>query len=59
MAGKGDKWITRDMIINYFLPQQFGRDLRAFAQKERQMLLDNHALYDKTKVLCVLSLQCN
>ncbi|XP_030628137.1 DNA nucleotidylexotransferase [Chanos chanos] len=28
---------------------QFERDLRRYARKERRMLLDNHALYDKTK----------
>ncbi|XP_015236027.1 PREDICTED: DNA nucleotidylexotransferase isoform X1 [Cyprinodon variegatus] len=29
--------------------RMFERDLRRFARLERQMLLDNHALYDKTK----------
>ncbi|XP_046886059.1 DNA nucleotidylexotransferase isoform X2 [Hypomesus transpacificus] len=29
--------------------RQFERDLRRFARLERNMLLDNHALYDKTK----------
>lgn len=36
--------------IDSFLPQQFERDLRRFARKERKMLLDNHGLFDKTKV---------
>lgn len=43
------------MNCDYILPQQFERDLRRFASKERGMCLDNHALYDKTKVLCVPS----
>lgn len=35
----------------FFVPlQQFERDLRRFARIERNMLLDNHALFDKTKV---------
>ncbi|XP_010895307.2 DNA nucleotidylexotransferase isoform X2 [Esox lucius] len=29
---------------------RFVRDLRRFARKERRMLFDNHALYDKTKL---------
>uniref|UniRef100_A0A3B4AAC0 DNA-directed DNA/RNA polymerase mu n=1 Tax=Periophthalmus magnuspinnatus TaxID=409849 RepID=A0A3B4AAC0_9GOBI len=29
--------------------RQFERDLRRFARTERNMILDNHALYDKTK----------
>lgn len=30
--------------------QQFERDLRRYARLERNMLLDNHALFDKTTV---------
>ncbi|KAL6083459.1 hypothetical protein STEG23_033291 [Scotinomys teguina] len=30
--------------------KQFERDLRRYATHERKMMLDNHALYDKTKV---------
>ncbi|KAK6328858.1 hypothetical protein J4Q44_G00008360 [Coregonus suidteri] len=36
-------------LLGWTGSKQFGRDLRTFARKERQMLLDNHALYDKTK----------
>uniref|UniRef100_A0AAZ3QXX0 DNA-directed DNA/RNA polymerase mu n=1 Tax=Oncorhynchus tshawytscha TaxID=74940 RepID=A0AAZ3QXX0_ONCTS len=42
-------------LLGWTGSRQFGRDLRTFAQKERQMLLDNHALYDKTKKLCLLA----
>uniref|UniRef100_A0A4W5QXX4 DNA-directed DNA/RNA polymerase mu n=1 Tax=Hucho hucho TaxID=62062 RepID=A0A4W5QXX4_9TELE len=38
-------------LLGWTGSRQFGRDLRTFAYKERQMLLDNHALYDKTKKL--------
>lgn len=47
-TSKTDIWFQ---TIDSFLPQQFERDLRRFARLERRMLLDNHALYDKTKVL--------
>ncbi|KAK3572802.1 hypothetical protein QTP86_007407 [Hemibagrus guttatus] len=36
--------------------QQFERDLRRFARLERHMLLDNHALFDKTTVECLLKI---
>ncbi|XP_028324800.1 DNA nucleotidylexotransferase [Gouania willdenowi] len=36
-------------LLGWTGSKQFERDLRRFAQKERHMLLDNHALYDKTK----------
>ncbi|XP_069001342.1 DNA nucleotidylexotransferase [Embiotoca jacksoni] len=36
-------------LLGWTGSRQFERDLRRFAQKERRMLLDNHALYDKTK----------
>lgn len=39
----------KKLLFPTFL-QQFERDLRRFARAERRMLLDNHALYDKTKV---------
>nr|XP_029496751.1 DNA nucleotidylexotransferase isoform X3 [Oncorhynchus nerka] len=42
-------------LLGWTGSKQFGRDLRTFAQKERLMLLDNHALYDKTKKLCLLA----
>lgn len=44
---KTENWFQ---AIDSFPPQQFERDLRRFARVERRMLLDNHALYDKTKV---------
>ncbi|XP_045926028.1 DNA nucleotidylexotransferase [Micropterus dolomieu] len=36
-------------LLGWTGSRQFERDLRRFAQVERRMLLDNHALYDKTK----------
>uniref|UniRef100_A0A4W5M5B0 DNA-directed DNA polymerase X domain-containing protein n=1 Tax=Hucho hucho TaxID=62062 RepID=A0A4W5M5B0_9TELE len=42
-------------LLGWTGSRQFERDLRRFAKKERGMCLDNHALYDKTKVLCVPS----
>uniref|UniRef100_A0A1A8BGS3 Deoxynucleotidyltransferase, terminal n=1 Tax=Nothobranchius kadleci TaxID=1051664 RepID=A0A1A8BGS3_NOTKA len=36
-------------LLGWTGSRQFGRDLRRFARLERRMLLDNHALYDKTK----------
>ncbi|XP_070772340.1 DNA nucleotidylexotransferase [Enoplosus armatus] len=36
-------------LLGWSGSRQFERDLRRFARVERQMLLDNHALYDKTK----------
>ncbi|KAL0964281.1 hypothetical protein UPYG_G00321690 [Umbra pygmaea] len=38
-------------LIGWTGSRMFVRDLRRFARKERQMLFDNHALYDKTKKL--------
>ncbi|KAG7999920.1 DNA nucleotidylexotransferase, partial [Nibea albiflora] len=38
-------------LLGWSGSRQFERDLRRFARVERHMLLDNHALYDKTKVL--------
>ncbi|XP_071337403.1 DNA nucleotidylexotransferase isoform X3 [Trachinotus anak] len=36
-------------LLGWTGSRQFERDLRRFAQTERQMVLDNHCLYDKTK----------
>ncbi|XP_028278639.1 DNA nucleotidylexotransferase-like isoform X1 [Parambassis ranga] len=36
-------------LLGWTGSRQFERDLRRFARSERRMLLDNHALYDKTK----------
>ncbi|XP_027131757.1 DNA nucleotidylexotransferase [Larimichthys crocea] len=36
-------------LLGWSGSRQFERDLRRFARVERHMLLDNHALYDKTK----------
>uniref|UniRef100_A0A3Q3W361 DNA nucleotidylexotransferase n=1 Tax=Mola mola TaxID=94237 RepID=A0A3Q3W361_MOLML len=36
-------------LLGWSGSRQFERDLRRFARVERRMLLDNHALYDKTK----------
>uniref|UniRef100_A0A8C4EXD1 DNA nucleotidylexotransferase n=1 Tax=Dicentrarchus labrax TaxID=13489 RepID=A0A8C4EXD1_DICLA len=36
-------------LLGWSGSRQFERDLRRFARMERHMLLDNHALYDKTK----------
>ncbi|XP_028983427.1 DNA nucleotidylexotransferase [Betta splendens] len=36
-------------LLGWTGSRQFERDLRRFARMERQMLLDNHALYHKTK----------
>lgn len=41
-------------VCCFFFLQQFGRDLRRYATHERKMMLDNHALYDKRKVLLAL-----
>uniref|UniRef100_A0A672HED3 DNA-directed DNA/RNA polymerase mu n=1 Tax=Salarias fasciatus TaxID=181472 RepID=A0A672HED3_SALFA len=38
-------------LLGWTGSRQFERDLRRFARAERRMLLDNHTLYDKTKVL--------
>ncbi|XP_037829328.1 DNA nucleotidylexotransferase [Kryptolebias marmoratus] len=36
-------------LLGWTGSRQFERDLRRFARLERRMLLDNHALFDKTK----------
>ncbi|KAM9345152.1 DNA nucleotidylexotransferase [Symphorus nematophorus] len=36
-------------LLGWSGSRQFERDLRRFARMERQMLLDNHCLFDKTK----------
>uniref|UniRef100_A0A8D2DMW6 DNA nucleotidylexotransferase n=1 Tax=Sciurus vulgaris TaxID=55149 RepID=A0A8D2DMW6_SCIVU len=36
-------------LLGWTGSRQFERDLRRFATHERKMVLDNHALYDKTK----------
>ncbi|XP_031812034.1 DNA nucleotidylexotransferase isoform X2 [Sarcophilus harrisii] len=36
-------------VTNLWEKQQFERDLRRYATHEKKMMLDNHALYDKTK----------
>nr|XP_023679876.1 DNA nucleotidylexotransferase-like [Paramormyrops kingsleyae] len=42
-------------LLGWTGSRQFERDLRRFAQHERKMLLDNHALYDKTKQIFLLA----
>ncbi|NWX29139.1 TDT nucleotidylexotransferase, partial [Notiomystis cincta] len=57
---KGWKAIRVDLVVTPFEQyayallgwtgsRQFGRDLRRYAAHERKMILDNHALYDRTK----------
>uniref|UniRef100_A0A3B4ZJL6 DNA-directed DNA/RNA polymerase mu n=2 Tax=Stegastes partitus TaxID=144197 RepID=A0A3B4ZJL6_9TELE len=41
-------------LLGWTGSRQFERDLRRFARTERRMLLDNHALFDKTKVPCYM-----
>eukprot|EP00076_Gallus_gallus_P022652 XP_015144083.1 DNA nucleotidylexotransferase isoform X1 [Gallus gallus] len=36
-------------LLGWTGSRQFGRDLRRYATHERKMMLDNHALYDKSK----------
>ncbi|XP_064924471.1 DNA nucleotidylexotransferase isoform X3 [Columba livia] len=36
-------------LLGWTGSRQFGRDLRRYATHERKMILDNHALYDRTK----------
>lgn len=36
-------------LLGWTGSRQFERDLRRYATHERKMILDNHALYDKTK----------
>ncbi|KAK0134414.1 DNA nucleotidylexotransferase [Merluccius polli] len=38
-------------LLGWTGSRQFERDLRRFARKENRMLLDNHGLWDNTKVL--------
>ncbi|XP_008830216.1 DNA nucleotidylexotransferase isoform X1 [Nannospalax galili] len=58
--GKGWKAIRVDLVmcpyerrafalLGWTGSRQFERDLRRYATHERKMMLDNHALYDKTK----------
>ncbi|KAJ8359815.1 hypothetical protein SKAU_G00163400 [Synaphobranchus kaupii] len=62
----GDHWGWRAVRVDLVVPpfdcyafallgwtgsRQYERDLRRFARRERNMLLDNHGLYDKTKKL--------
>ncbi|GAB1302409.1 DNA nucleotidylexotransferase [Apodemus speciosus] len=58
--GKGWKAIRVDLVmcpyecrafalLGWTGSRQFERDLRRYATHERKMILDNHALYDKTK----------
>uniref|UniRef100_A0A8C5LID3 DNA nucleotidylexotransferase n=1 Tax=Jaculus jaculus TaxID=51337 RepID=A0A8C5LID3_JACJA len=62
--GKGWKAIRVDLVmcpyecrafalLGWTGSRQFERDLRRYATHERKMRLDNHALYDKTKVKVV------
>nr|DBA15102.1 TPA: hypothetical protein GDO54_004359 [Pyxicephalus adspersus] len=44
-------------ILGWTGSQQFERDLRRFASHEKKMMLDNHALYDKSKHLQCCELQ--
>nr|XP_042141446.1 DNA nucleotidylexotransferase [Peromyscus maniculatus bairdii] len=59
-GGKGWKAIRVDLVmcpydrrafalLGWTGSRQFERDLRRYATHERKMMLDNHALYDKTK----------
>ncbi|NXE13877.1 TDT nucleotidylexotransferase, partial [Lophotis ruficrista] len=41
-------------LLGWTGSRQFGRDLRRYATHERKMLLDNHVLYDRRKVLFIL-----
>ncbi|KAK5853576.1 hypothetical protein PBY51_014718 [Eleginops maclovinus] len=45
-------------LLGWTGSRQFERDLRKFARKERGMLLDNHALYDKKKGRSAKRLSC-
>uniref|UniRef100_H3DI67 DNA-directed DNA/RNA polymerase mu n=1 Tax=Tetraodon nigroviridis TaxID=99883 RepID=H3DI67_TETNG len=38
-------------LLGWTGSRQFERDMRRFARKERRMLLDNHGLFDKNKLL--------
>uniref|UniRef100_A0A8I6AFP2 DNA nucleotidylexotransferase n=1 Tax=Rattus norvegicus TaxID=10116 RepID=A0A8I6AFP2_RAT len=40
-------------LLGWTGSRQFERDLRRYATHERKMMLDNHALYDKTKTVTV------
>ncbi|XP_045218113.2 DNA nucleotidylexotransferase isoform X1 [Macaca fascicularis] len=40
-------------LLGWTGSRQFERDLRRYATHERKMILDNHALYDKTKLIRV------
>ncbi|NXL10177.1 TDT nucleotidylexotransferase, partial [Mesembrinibis cayennensis] len=40
-------------LLGWTGSRQFGRDLRRYATHERKMILDNHALYDRRKVLFI------
>ncbi|KAG7513155.1 hypothetical protein JOB18_049363 [Solea senegalensis] len=59
-GGRGWKAVRVDLVsppvdryafalLGWTGSRQFERDLRRFARLERQMVLDNHTLYDKTK----------
>ncbi|XP_019358205.1 PREDICTED: DNA nucleotidylexotransferase isoform X1 [Gavialis gangeticus] len=41
-------------LLGWTGSRQFERDLRRYASRERKMMLDNHALYDKTKALILM-----
>ncbi|XP_059585982.1 DNA nucleotidylexotransferase isoform X7 [Alligator mississippiensis] len=41
-------------LLGWTGSRQFERDLRRYASRERKMMLDNHALYDKTKALVLI-----
>ncbi|EPY88747.1 DNA nucleotidylexotransferase isoform 1-like protein [Camelus ferus] len=43
-------------LLGWTGSRQFERDLRRYATHERKMILDNHALYDKTKTWACLDL---
>ncbi|NWW43916.1 TDT nucleotidylexotransferase, partial [Pedionomus torquatus] len=40
-------------LLGWTGSRQFGRDLRRYATHKRKMILDNHALYDRKKVLFI------
>ncbi|NWU10302.1 TDT nucleotidylexotransferase, partial [Cephalopterus ornatus] len=40
-------------LLGWTGSREFGRDLRRYASHERKMILDNHGLYDRKKVLFI------
>uniref|UniRef100_A0A8C6WXD0 DNA-directed DNA/RNA polymerase mu n=1 Tax=Neogobius melanostomus TaxID=47308 RepID=A0A8C6WXD0_9GOBI len=65
-AGRGWRAVRVDLVappierfaftqLGWTGSKQFERDLRRFARVERNMLLDNHALFDKAKFLAAVT----